>query len=133
MGDFGFAKRVDHFKPNSLTTQCGTPEYVAPEIIAGVPYGVKADMWSLGVISYILLCGYLPFHGSTVQKMFRRIVKCQFVFHDEYWGTISDDAKDFIRCLLQLNASRRLSAEDALKHSWFISDDLGLCKNNLEH
>jgi len=132
IADFGFAKLVNPHKPNCLATQCGTPEYVAPEVIAGVRYGVKVDMWSVGVISYILLSGYLPFHGSTVQKMFRRIVKGQYVFHDEYWGATSEDAKDFVRSLLDLKASRRLSAEDALKHKWITeSDEVTLSMINL--
>lgn len=132
IADFGFAKQVDPLKPNSLTTQCGTPEYVAPEVIAAIKYGLKADMWSLGVIVYILLSGYLPFHGSTVQKMFRRIVKGQYSFHEQYWAGISEDAKDFVRNLLDINTSRRMSAEDALKHSWVITDESALTENNLE-
>ena len=154
LADFGFAKQIDPDMPdNCLTTQCGTPEYVgkfyfnlsgifykhvsfnyvAPEVIAGIRYGTKADMWSLGVISFILLSGYLPFHGSTTKKMMRRIVKGDYSFHRQYWGEISDDAKDFVRSLLMLDTKKRMSARDALNHPWIAdSDSTALVKNNLE-
>jgi len=82
IADFGFAKRVT--SPNSLTTQCGTPGYVAPEILEGKPYDTQADMWSLGVIVYILLGGYPPFIEQNQRELFRKIRKAQYQFHDEY-------------------------------------------------
>ena len=65
-----------------LTTQCGTPGYVAPEILEGVPYDTQADMWSLGVIVYILLGGYPPFIEQNQRELFRKIRKGQFEFHE---------------------------------------------------
>jgi calcium/calmodulin-dependent protein kinase I len=80
IADFGFAKRCP--KSNCLTTQCGTPGYVAPEILEGTPYDMKADMWSLGVIVYILLGGYPPFIEQNQRELFRKIRKGQYEFHE---------------------------------------------------
>jgi len=100
IADFGFAKKVTSKK---LTTQCGTPGYVAPEILEGVPYDESADMWSVGVILYILLGGYPPFHEDNQKELFKKIRKGSFEFHTEYWSQISDDAKDLIRGLLTVS------------------------------
>lgn len=134
IADFGFAKKVK--VPNSLTTQCGTPGYVAPEILEGKPYDTQADMWSLGVIVYILLGGYPPFIEQNQRELFRKIRKGQFEFHEEYWGQVSDDAKNLIRQLLTVSPSKRYDANGAMKNSWIGADaskltgqDLG---NNLE-
>mmetsp|Transcript_10832 Transcript_10832/g.32067 ORF Transcript_10832/g.32067 Transcript_10832/m.32067 type:complete len:478 (-) Transcript_10832:534-1967(-) len=121
IADFGFAKRVD--SANCLTTQCGTPGYVAPEILEGVPYGTKSDMWSLGVIMYILLGGYPPFIDHNQRELFRKIRKGQYEFHKEYWGPVSKEAKDLISSLLTIDPRKRLSAEAALKSPWIMSGD----------
>ena len=120
IADFGFAKKV--LTPNSLTMQCGTPGYVAPEILEGVAYDTKSDMWSLGVIVYILLGGYPPFIEQNQRELFRKIRKGQYEFHEEYWGSVSADAKDLISCLLTVQPAKRLSAEEALKHKWMVQD-----------
>ena len=129
IADFGFAKKV--LTPNSLTTQCGTPGYVAPEILEGVAYDTKSDMWSLGVIVYILLGGYPPFIEQNQRELFRKIRKGQYEFHDEYWGSVSADAKDMISSLLTVQPSKRLSADDALKHKWMTADDKVLAEQDL--
>lgn len=120
IADFGFAKKV--YTPNSLTTQCGTPGYVAPEILEGVAYDTKSDMWSLGVIVYILLGGYPPFIEQNQRELFRKIRKGQYEFHDEYWSAVSPDAKDLISSLLAVDPAKRLSAEEAKSHKWMIKD-----------
>lgn len=130
IADFGFAKKV--LTPNSLTTQCGTPGYVAPEILEGVPYDTKSDMWSLGVIVYILLGGYPPFIEQNQRELFRKIRKGQYEFHEEYWGSVSADAKDLISCLLTVSPGKRLSASDALKHKWMMADASVLEAANLD-
>ena len=129
IADFGFAKKV--YKPNSLTTQCGTPGYVAPEILEGTPYDERADMWSVGVILYILLGGYPPFIESTQRELFRKIRKGQFEFHAEYWGTVSSEAKDLISSLLTVDAAKRLTAEEALENGWILGDDARLAEKDL--
>lgn len=121
LADFGFAKRV--YIPNSLTTQCGTPGYVAPEILEGLPYDTKADMWSVGVILYILLGGYPPFIEKNQRDLFRKIRNGEYEFHEEYWGTVSSDAKTLISSLLCIKPTARLTADEALKNKWITCDD----------
>jgi len=117
---FGFAKKV--LTPNLLTTQCGTPGYVAPEILEGIAYGTKCDMWSLGVIIYIILGGYPPFNEQNQFELFREIRKGQYEFHKEYWGSVSADAKDLISSLLTVQPSKRITADQALQHRWMLQD-----------
>ena len=121
IADFGFAKKVTGSK--CLMTQCGTPGYVAPEILHGVPYGTKSDMWSLGVIIYILLGGYPPFIEQNQRELFKKIKKGQYEFHVEYWGQISSEAKDLISDLLTVNPDKRLSAKQALEDPWMTGSD----------
>lgn len=129
IADFGFAKRV--YKPNSLTTQCGTPGYVAPEILEGTPYDQASDMWSVGVILYILLGGYPPFIENNQRELFRKIRKGEYEFHEEYWGTVSEGATELISSLLQVNPAKRLSARDALSNKWICEDDATLLDRDL--
>jgi calcium/calmodulin-dependent protein kinase I len=115
VADFGFATEVQGF---SETKKCGTPAYIAPEIIQGKPYGKPIDMWSFGVILYILLGGYPPFHDAHQKKMFQTIIRGEFQFHNEYWSRTSNEAKDLIRRLLTVDMHRRLTVDDALNHPW---------------
>uniref|UniRef100_A0A7S2LQ71 non-specific serine/threonine protein kinase n=1 Tax=Leptocylindrus danicus TaxID=163516 RepID=A0A7S2LQ71_9STRA len=121
IADFGFAKRCPAGK--KLKTQCGTPGYVAPEILMGVPYGTKADMWSIGVILYILLGGYPPFIENNQRDLFRKIKAGEYEFHKDYWDGVSKEAKVLISSLLTVDPRRRLSARDALKNSWISQGD----------
>lgn len=120
IADFGFAKKCP--KPNSLTTQCGTPGYVAPEILEGVPYDTQADMWSLGVIVYILLGGYPPFIEQNQRELFRKIRHGQYKFHDEYWSQVSTDAKNLIRTLLTVSPKDRKSAKKVLTDDKWMNE-----------
>jgi calcium/calmodulin-dependent protein kinase I len=129
IADFGFAKKV--YEHNSLKTQCGTPGYVAPEILEGTPYDERADMWSVGVILYILLGGYPPFIESTQRDLFRKIRKGDYEFHEEYWGTVSTEAKELISSLLTVDCNDRLTAEDALENAWITAGDADLAKKDL--
>ncbi|GKY97773.1 hypothetical protein MPSEU_000735500 [Mayamaea pseudoterrestris] len=129
IADFGFAKKV--YEHNSLTTQCGTPGYVSPEILEGTPYDERADMWSVGVILYILLGGYPPFIESTQRDLFRKIRKGEYEFHEEYWGTVSSEAKELISSLLTVNVNNRLTADEALENQWILGDDAKLAQRDL--
>lgn len=88
-------------------------------------------MWSLGVIIYIILGGYPPFIEQNQRDLFRKIRKGQFEFHEEYWGAVSPEAKDLISCLLTVQPSKRLTAEQALKHSWIMKDASVLATQDL--
>jgi len=129
IADFGFAKKCP--SPKSLKTQCGTPGYVAPEILNGVKYDAQADMWSIGVIVYILLGGYPPFIEQNQRDLFRKIRRGQYEFHEEYWGSVSQDAKDMISSCLTVDPDCRTTAESALKCKWITGDDETLASKDL--
>jgi doublecortin-like kinase 1/2 len=116
LGDFGLACEVTR----PLFTVCGTPTYVAPEILAESGYGLKIDVWAAGVILYILLCGYPPFvsQDNDQEKLFDCILSGQYDFPDEYWKDVSNLAKELIQNMLQLAPELRFSAEDVLDHPW---------------
>jgi calcium/calmodulin-dependent protein kinase I len=121
ISDFGYAKTVTF--PNSLRTQCGTEGYVAPEILEHRPaYDVPCDMWSLGVIIYIVLGGYRPFRGEGEEVM-RQIRYGEYKFHKRYWSHVSDDAKDLISRMLTVDPEKRITAEEALCSNWINSDE----------
>lgn len=117
LADFGFAiSSQGGF--STLKTQCGTPGYVAPEILSTQPYGKAVDMWSIGVITYILLGGYPPFYDDNQKVLFEKIKKGEYSFHPEYWDAVSVEAKDLISRLLKVNPLERYTSEEALNHSW---------------
>ncbi|XP_077270260.1 serine/threonine-protein kinase zyg-8 isoform X2 [Temnothorax americanus] len=119
LGDFGLAQVVRE----PLYTVCGTPTYVAPEILAETGYGLKIDVWAAGVILYILLCGFPPFVSldNEQEELFERILSGQYEFTSPYWDTISDSAKQLISNMLQALPELRFSAEDVLDHPWLAS------------
>ncbi|XP_075055099.1 serine/threonine-protein kinase DCLK1 isoform X2 [Mixophyes fleayi] len=125
LGDFGLATMVD----GPLYTVCGTPTYVAPEIIAETGYGLKVDIWAAGVITYILLCGFPPFRGSgdDQEVLFDQILMGQVDFPSPYWDNVSDSAKGLITMMLQVDVDQRFSALQVLEHPW-VNDD-GLPEN----
>eukprot|EP01119_Soliformovum_irregulare_P004063 TRINITY_DN15075_c0_g1_i1.p1 TRINITY_DN15075_c0_g1~~TRINITY_DN15075_c0_g1_i1.p1 ORF type:complete len:336 (-),score=98.64 TRINITY_DN15075_c0_g1_i1:48-1055(-) len=117
IADFGLSKS---FEGDALVTSCGTPEYVAPEVItADGEYTVAVDMWSVGVITYVLLCGFSPFGASgDASVLFDKIIKAEFEFPDPEWTNISPQAKDFISKLLVKDPQDRYSAEQCKQHEW---------------
>lgn len=119
--DFGFANEVAGQSMESLVTRCGTPAYVAPEILAGRPYGATADMWSVGVILYMLLCGYPPFQHKNQAIMFRQIRAGVYKFHSPHWDEVSDEAKDLVSKLLVVDPDKRLTAVEAAAHPWCLA------------
>ncbi|KAJ6651715.1 hypothetical protein lerEdw1_020687 [Lerista edwardsae] len=117
--DFGLSKiEADGI----MSTACGTPGYVAPEILEQKPYGKAVDSWALGVISYILLCGYPPFYDENDSELFNQILKAEYEFDSPYWDDISESAKDFIRHLLERDPEKRFTCEHALQHPWICGD-----------
>ncbi|XP_056404200.1 myosin light chain kinase, smooth muscle-like isoform X2 [Hyla sarda] len=114
--DFGLARKLEPGVPVKVLQ--GTAEFVAPEVIAFEPVGFTTDMWSLGVICYILLSGDSPFQGDNDTETLQNITSGNWEFDEETDSLLSGSAKDFIRRLLQKNMKSRLTAEQALNHPW---------------
>ncbi|XP_072868325.1 death-associated protein kinase 2 isoform X4 [Chlorocebus sabaeus] len=117
--DFGLAHEIEdgvEFK-----NIFGTPEFVAPEIVNYEPLGLEADMWSIGVITYILLSGASPFLGDTKQETLANITAVSYDFDEEFFSQTSELAKDFIRKLLVKETRKRLTIQEALRHPWITS------------
>lgn len=113
--DFGLS---DFVKPDErLNDIVGSAYYVAPEVLHR-SYGTEADMWSIGVIAYILLCGSRPFWARTESGIFRAILKTDPNFEEAPWPTLSSDAVDFVKRLLNKDYRKRLTAAQALSHPW---------------
>jgi len=101
-----------------LTSMAGSFGYAAPEVMLKQGHGKAVDMWSLGVITYTLLCGYSPFRSENLSDLIEETRSGRIIFHDRYWRDVSQDAKNFILTLLQPDPTQRVSSEEALKHSW---------------
>jgi len=117
IADFGLSKA---FSGGSvLETSCGTPDYAAPEVLRmDGAYDKSVDLWSMGVITYVLLCGFPPFYGKTQAQLFEKILNADYDFPDPEWTNISKEAKDFISHLLILDIGKRYTTKDCLKHPW---------------
>lgn len=113
--DFGLSKQM---KNKKMKTIVGTPYYIAPEVLEG-KYNVKCDIWSLGVIMYILLSGYLPFGGNNAKEVFDKVKEGAPSFKQKEWKRVSPEAIDLIQHMLVVNTSKRYTAEQWLKHKWF--------------
>ncbi len=120
LADFGLATRVE--QPNCLRTLCGTTEYTAPEVFSGNGYDQRADMWSVGVILYILLCGYEPFDGP-LEEILLAIQHGVYEFHDECWSGVSEAAKTLIKSLMKVDANQRFTARQALESQWMTKQE----------
>ncbi|KAG8576385.1 hypothetical protein GDO81_009839 [Engystomops pustulosus] len=119
--DFGLAHKIEdgvEFK-----NIFGTPEFVAPEIVNYEPLGLAVDMWSIGVITYILLSGASPFLGENKQETLSNISAVNYEFDEEFFSHTSDLAKDFIRKLLVKDTRKRLTIQEALSHPWITPKD----------
>ena len=119
IADFGLSRIIDEESFHVLTTTCGTPGYMAPEIFKKSGHGKPVDIWALGVITYFLLCGYTPFdRDSSVEEM-QAIMAGDYNFEPpEYWEDVSDKAKDFIRGCLTVDPAQRLTAKQCVNHPW---------------
>lgn len=126
--DLGLSKFVDF--TTHLKTFCGTPQYLAPEVMFsrvrgnGI-YDNKVDMWSLGVILYILLCGSPPFNPMHPNKtLVQQITDGDFSFPESQWGSISPEAIDLVTQLMTVDPKKRLGAAEALIHPWLADEDI---------
>ncbi|XP_036390937.1 death-associated protein kinase 3-like isoform X1 [Megalops cyprinoides] len=119
--DFGLAHKIEDGA--EFKNIFGTPEFVAPEIVNYEPLGLEADMWSIGVITYILLSGASPFLGESKQETLGNISAMNYEFDEEFFSRTSELAKSFIRQLLEKDKRKRLTIEDALNHPWIKSNE----------
>jgi len=115
LADFGFAK---HFKEEQMKTALGSPAYAAPELFTADSYDEAVDMWSLGVILYLLLSGTPSFFGDTIKELTDKIINADFDFEDSIWNSVSDEAKDVICKLLQKDPKKRLTAGELKENLW---------------
>lgn len=123
LADFGLAKIVSSGGQSSVMhTTCGTPGYVAPEVLKNDGYDTQVDAWSMGVILYILLCGFPPFHDDNQALLFEQIKNGKYDFPDPWWSNISDQAKDLVKKMMTVDPKARYSIDDCLKHPWISGD-----------
>eukprot|EP01102_Stenamoeba_stenopodia_P006424 TRINITY_DN1759_c1_g1_i2.p1 TRINITY_DN1759_c1_g1~~TRINITY_DN1759_c1_g1_i2.p1 ORF type:complete len:670 (+),score=173.94 TRINITY_DN1759_c1_g1_i2:118-2127(+) len=116
----GFGRAKVRSQAGMMRTLCGTPQYLAPEMLSGEGYGVEVDMWGVGIITYILLSGYPPFYSDTddLAEIFQQIMKAEYKCDPKIWSRISLEAKEFVEALLVLDPKRRMTAKQALEHPW---------------
>ncbi|KAJ6974774.1 hypothetical protein D5086_024324 [Populus alba] len=119
LADFGSADWVG--EEGTLSGVVGTPYYVAPEVVMGRDYNEKVDVWSAGVVLYVLLAGFPPFYGETVEEIFQAVVRGNLRFPTKVFRNVSPEAKDLLRKMICRDGSRRFSAEQALWHPWILS------------
>ncbi|KAI0033614.1 kinase-like domain-containing protein [Vararia minispora EC-137] len=117
IADFGIAKHL-HSSAEQLTSLAGSFGYVAPEVLNKQGHGKPVDLWSTGIITYVLLCGYSPFRSDDVKELVRETTEAKIVFHDRYWKSVSPASKAFIRALLAADPAARPTAREALQHEW---------------
>ncbi|KAM9461680.1 serine/threonine-protein kinase 33 isoform 2-T2 [Clarias gariepinus] len=107
---------------NMLYTTCGTLTYMAPEVISGYPYSQLCDMWSIGIIMYMLLSGEPPFKSSSVEQMLEMIKKAELNFSAPVWSSVTDAAKMVLSCLLKADPAHRITASELLHNPWVMGD-----------
>ncbi|KRF80272.1 uncharacterized protein Dvir_GJ20095, isoform D [Drosophila virilis] len=128
--DFGLAQRLDTKAP--VRVLFGTPEFIPPEIISYEPIDFKSDMWSVGVICYVLLSGLSPFMGDTDVETFSNITRADYDYDDEAFDCVSQEAKDFISQLLVHRKESRLTAQQCLGSRWLCQrHDENLSNNKI--
>ena len=122
--DFGLSNTYKNEK-DTLKTACGSPCYASPEMIAGKRYhGLDTDLWSLGVILYAMTVGYLPFEDSDTNKLYKKILSCEYLVP----GYVDKQAKDMMKHIMQSNPNKRYKINEIKKHPWFMK----LTQNQLD-
>lgn len=130
--DFGLSRYDDEIE--HMTTKVGTPYYIAPEVLSrGRHYDKECDLWSIGVVCYVLLCGYPPFYGDTDAEIFASVKRGEFDFPSPDWDDISSQAKHFIRACLKTDPSKRPTAREAMEHPWFAVAATNSVPHTIQH
>ncbi|KZC10466.1 PREDICTED: serine/threonine-protein kinase 17B-like [Dufourea novaeangliae] len=119
--DFGISRYISHGA--DIREILGTPDYVAPEVLNYEPISLATDMWSVGVLLYVLLTGCSPFGGDTKQETFCNISRCRLDFPDDLFEDVSEEARDLMRKLMVKDPNERLTVTECLQHSWFSMFD----------
>jgi len=117
--DFGLSRKHDRSTERPMGTVAGTPYYIAPEVLRR-KYDKSCDLWSVGVISYILLCGYPPFYGGSQSEVHAAVKRGRYTFPSAEWSCTSREAMEFVRRLLVKDPRSRMTADQALMHPWIV-------------
>jgi len=122
VADFGLSKMFN--TGDDLISQCGSPTYVAPEVLLAKPYTAAVDMWALGVVTFVILTGCFPFfeEGHNYSLLYQKIINVDYTFPDE--PMLSKEAKDFIKRLLVKDPAARLTPEQSRRHPWLKNSKL---------
>ena len=121
VGDFGLSKQILlNDENNSLKTPCGTIGYTAPEIVRDMKYSKEVDMWALGCVLYILLCGFPPFFNDSIDELTRSVARGEFKFLSPWWDEISPGAKNCVSKLLTVNPLQRYTVKQFLQDPWIL-------------
>ncbi|KAK1165745.1 kalirin isoform X1, partial [Acipenser oxyrinchus oxyrinchus] len=128
--DFGDAIQIT--SQNYIHPLLGNPEFAAPELIQGSPVSLSTDIWSLGVLAYVMLSGVSPFLDESVEETCMNICRLDFSFPDDYFWGVSHAAKDFIKAVLQVNSRKRPTASTCLQHPWLHAPSSAYSKNPLD-
>ncbi|KAL0145447.1 CAMK/CAMK1/CAMK1-RCK protein kinase [Mucor lusitanicus] len=121
IADFGLSKVV---WDQQTMTPCGTVGYTAPEIVKDLRYSKSVDMWALGCVLYTLLCGFPPFYDEKIKILTEKVAKGQYTFLSPWWDTISDEAKDLIEHLLDVDPEKRYTILEFLEHPWMQNEKM---------
>jgi len=134
--DFGYAGVWSADK--ALTGLCGTPDYVAPEVLTwydddenGTPYGKGSDLWSLGVLLYVILSGCSPFCADEEEQLLKFVAEATYEFYENEWKGVSEQAKDVVRRLLVVDPKERMTMEELLAHPW-LKGSVDACRAKME-
>jgi len=121
VGDFGLSRLFPEggTREEKTGTLCGTPGYVAPEVLRRVPYSYGVDVWSLGVITYITVCGFPPFPLDMQAASVAKVKNADFSFPSPFWDKKSEDVKDLIKKMIVVDPETRLTLDQVLAHPWF--------------
>ncbi|KAF9220364.1 Pkinase-domain-containing protein [Gyrodon lividus] len=122
IADFGIAKHL-HSPEEQLHSLAGSFGYVAPEVLNKMGHGKAVDVWSTGIITYVLLCGYSPFKSDDAKEMIRETTEAKIEFHERYWSKISDEAKIFIKLMLKSDPAQRPTAREAYNKHWLTTHE----------